>query len=56
MERLYPMGRIVEASEVASAAAFLASDMASAVTGALLMVDCGLTAANPEYALIGELT
>jgi NAD(P)-dependent dehydrogenase (short-subunit alcohol dehydrogenase family) len=56
MERLYPMGRIVEASEVASAATFLASDMASGVTGALLMVDCGLTAANPEYALIGGLT
>lgn len=56
MEAVYPLGRIVEPEEVAAAAAFLASDMASAVTGAQLTVDCGLTAGNPEYGLTSALT
>jgi NAD(P)-dependent dehydrogenase (short-subunit alcohol dehydrogenase family) len=46
LERWYPLGRIVEPIDVARAAAFLASDDASAITGVALPVDCGLTAGN----------
>jgi NAD(P)-dependent dehydrogenase (short-subunit alcohol dehydrogenase family) len=41
---LHPIGRIGEAIEVARAIAFLASDEASFITGANLMVDGGYTA------------
>jgi NAD(P)-dependent dehydrogenase (short-subunit alcohol dehydrogenase family) len=46
LTRWYPLGRIVEPIEVTRAVAFLASDAASAITGAVLPVDCGLTAGN----------
>jgi NAD(P)-dependent dehydrogenase (short-subunit alcohol dehydrogenase family) len=46
LARWYPLGRIVEPVEVMRAVAFLASDAASAITGAVLPVDCGLTAGN----------
>lgn len=44
LNRLYPLGRIVEAREVAEAAAFLASARASGITGVVMPVDAGLTA------------
>jgi NAD(P)-dependent dehydrogenase (short-subunit alcohol dehydrogenase family) len=40
----HPLGRIAEPSEIAECVAFLLSPMASAMTGAVLRVDCGLTA------------
>ncbi|MGI8554941.1 MAG: enoyl-ACP reductase FabI [Pyrinomonadaceae bacterium] len=36
-----PLGRNVQASEVGSAALFLVSDLASAITGETIYVDCG---------------
>ena len=44
----YPLGRISEPDEVASAALFLASDEASFITAAVLPVDGGLTAGRWE--------
>ena len=47
VERLskhYPIGRMVEPDEVASAVLFLASDLASGISGAVLPVDGGLMA------------
>jgi NAD(P)-dependent dehydrogenase (short-subunit alcohol dehydrogenase family) len=46
LARWYPLRRIVEPMEVVHAVAFLASDAASGITGAVLPVDCGLTAGN----------
>ncbi len=37
-----PLGRIADPSEIASAVVFLLGDGASAITGAVLAVDCGL--------------
>jgi NAD(P)-dependent dehydrogenase (short-subunit alcohol dehydrogenase family) len=44
IERLHPMGRLGEPQEVAQAIAFLASDQASFITGAILPVDGGYLA------------
>jgi NAD(P)-dependent dehydrogenase (short-subunit alcohol dehydrogenase family) len=46
LTRWYPLGRIAEPKDIAKAAAFLASDDAAAITGAMLPVDCGLSAGN----------
>jgi len=54
LERWYPLGRIVEPSEVVATVDFLISDAAGAITGALIPVDCGLTAGN--IVMSGELT
>jgi meso-butanediol dehydrogenase/(S,S)-butanediol dehydrogenase/diacetyl reductase len=57
-EKRIPMGRPGQPEEVASAVAFLASDDASYITGALLVVDGGVTAATgqPDFhrLLVGE--
>jgi len=44
IERMHPMGRLGEPGEVAQAIAFLASDEASFITGAILPVDGGYLA------------
>ena len=44
VERMHPMGRLGEPAEVARAIAFLASDEASFITGAVLPVDGGFLA------------
>lgn len=44
MESLYPLGRIARPEEIAEIIAFLASDRASFVTGAIWLADGGLTA------------
>lgn len=46
---LYPLGRLVSPAEVASAAIFLASPMASGITGTVLPVDAGLTGGNLPF-------
>ncbi len=39
---VHPMGRLATPAEVANLVAFVASDEASAITGASFAVDCGL--------------
>jgi meso-butanediol dehydrogenase/(S,S)-butanediol dehydrogenase/diacetyl reductase len=55
--RAIPMGRVGRAEEVAAAAAFLASEDASYITGAMLVVDGGLLAATGQpdfYSLLAR--
>jgi NAD(P)-dependent dehydrogenase (short-subunit alcohol dehydrogenase family) len=49
ISRLYPLGRIVTTTEVANAVLFLASPLASGITGATLTVDAGLMAGNLPF-------
>ncbi len=49
VQRLYPLGRLVTPREVANAVLFLASPLASGVTGAALNVDGGLMAGNLPF-------
>ncbi len=46
--RLIPMGRVGKPEEIAATVAFLASDDASYITGAAIVVDSGLTAATGQ--------
>jgi NAD(P)-dependent dehydrogenase (short-subunit alcohol dehydrogenase family) len=45
----YPIGRMVNPEEVANAAVFLSSPLASGITGAVLPVDGGLMAGNLRF-------
>jgi NAD(P)-dependent dehydrogenase (short-subunit alcohol dehydrogenase family) len=49
VSRLYPLGRLVEPVEVAHAVAFLASPLASGITGAAIPVDAGISAGNLPF-------
>ena len=44
LSRWYPVGRVGQPEDVATAAVFLGSDEAAFVSGAVLTVDGGLTA------------
>jgi NAD(P)-dependent dehydrogenase (short-subunit alcohol dehydrogenase family) len=46
---LYPLGRLVEPVEVANTIAFLASPLASGITGAAIPVDAGISAGNLPF-------
>jgi meso-butanediol dehydrogenase/(S,S)-butanediol dehydrogenase/diacetyl reductase len=47
VSRRVPLGRIFEPEEIAASILFLASDLASAITGVVLPVDGGWTAGEP---------
>ncbi len=46
---LYPLSRLVEPIEVANTVAFLASPLASGITGAAIPVDAGISAGNLPF-------
>jgi NAD(P)-dependent dehydrogenase (short-subunit alcohol dehydrogenase family) len=45
----YPLGRVGQPIDIANAALFLASDEASFATGAVFVIDGGLTAGNHQF-------
>jgi NAD(P)-dependent dehydrogenase (short-subunit alcohol dehydrogenase family) len=47
MSALHPIGRPIEPEDCAKAALFLASDLASSITGVNLPVDGGMSAGIP---------
>jgi NAD(P)-dependent dehydrogenase (short-subunit alcohol dehydrogenase family) len=54
LKKWYPLGRVAEPQDVALAIAFLASDDAAFISGAVLPVDGGLMAGN--RIMTGEIT
>ncbi len=52
MEARHPLGRILRPEEVASVAVFLTTPAASGMTGASVVVDCGLLA-SPDFVAPG---
>jgi NAD(P)-dependent dehydrogenase (short-subunit alcohol dehydrogenase family) len=46
LRKWYPLGRVAEPMDIARVVAFLASDAAAIVNGAVLMADGGLSAGN----------
>ena len=53
LSRWYPLGRVGEPDDVASAVLFLASGEASWITGSVLRVDGGLLSGNPQ--MLGDV-
>lgn len=49
VSRFYPLGRMVAPQEVAQAVAFLASPLASGITGVTLPVDAGVSGGNLPF-------
>jgi len=50
LRKWYPLGRVAEPADIAKVVAFLASDAAAIVNGAVLLADGGLTAGNAVMA------
>ena len=50
----HPIGRLIEPREIANVAVFLASDKASAMTGATVLVDGGLVAGTVGWDIEDE--
>jgi NAD(P)-dependent dehydrogenase (short-subunit alcohol dehydrogenase family) len=57
LAKWYPLGRVGRPEDIANAALFLASDEASWLTGAIIPVDGGLLAGNPQMnrELVGDI-
>ena len=54
LRALYPLGRLGTPDDIANAALFLASDESSFATGAVFVIDGGLTAGNVAFSIRSE--
>lgn len=54
MKALYPLGRLGKPEDIAHAALFLVSDEAAFATGAVLVIDGGITAARLDFPAFQE--